>query len=135
MGLRSVNRRAALGRMLAVALGGALGALARVGVDMLTPANAWAAATLIVNVLGCAALAALSAYGARRSLAPLVQLFAGTGFCGSFTTLSTVLLLFTTLSTAGYLGYLLLSVVLCLAAVFLTHSLLDRHLAHRQERL
>lgn len=129
-----MSGRAQLSRLLAVALGGALGALARVGVDMLTPSNAWAASTLIVNVLGCIALAALSAYGARRSLAPVVQLFAGTGFCGSFTTLSTLLLLFTTLSTVGYLGYLLLSVVLCLAAVFLTHSLVDRYLARRQER-
>ena len=64
---------------------------------MLTPANVWAASTLIVNVLGCVALAALSAYAARRPLAPLLQLFAGTGFVGPFTTLSTVLLLFTSL--------------------------------------
>lgn len=127
--------RAQLSRLLAVALGGALGALARVGVDLLTPANAWAASTLIVNVLGCVVLAALSVYGARRRMAPLLQLFAGTGFCGSFTTLSTLLLLFTTLSTAGYIGYLLLSVVLCLAAVFTTHSLLERYLARTQERL
>lgn len=124
-----------LTRLLAVALGGALGTLARVGVDMLTPANAWAASTLIVNILGCVALAALSAYAGRRSLAPLLQLAAGTGFCGAFTTLSTILLLFTTLSTAGYVGYLLLSVVLCLAAVFITHSVLDRHLTRRQEPL
>lgn len=124
-----------LTRLLAVALGGALGTLARVCVDMLTPANAWAASTLIVNILGCVALAALSAYAGRRSLAPLLQLAAGTGFCGAFTTLSTILLLFTTLSTAGYVGYLLLSVVLCLAAVFITHSVLDRHLTRRQEPL
>lgn len=118
--------RAGLYRVAAVAAGGALGTAARVGLDLLMPANEWAASTLVVNVLGSAALAALSAYGAHRPLSVLLQLAAGTGFCGAFTTLSALLLLFTTLSTTGYFGYLLLTVVLCLAAVFITHALVDR---------
>ncbi|WP_404290395.1 CrcB family protein [Glutamicibacter arilaitensis] len=119
-------RRQTVYGLLAVAIGGALGAYARVVVDMLLPVGEWAFSTLLVNVLGCTALAGLSAYGARRPLAPLLQLVAGTGFCGAFTTLSTVLLLFTTMSAAGYFGYLLLTAASCLAAVFITHRVILR---------
>ncbi|PQZ97215.1 chromosome condensation protein [Arthrobacter sp. MYb224] len=126
LGSRTVIRRETVYRLFAVAIGGALGAYVRVGVDMLLPANEWAASTLLVNVLGSTALAGLSAYGARRPLNPLLQLAAGTGFCGAFTTLSTVLLLFTAMSATGYLGYLALTVALCLAAVFTTHRVILR---------
>lgn len=124
-----MSARAELGKLAMVAVGGALGTLARVGLDQLIPENNWALSTLIVNLLGTIALAALSTYAAHRPLHSLLQLAAGTGFCGAFTTLSTMLLLFTTMATAGYLGYLLLSVTLCLLAVFATHQVIFRSLS------
>lgn len=78
-----------------VALGGALGAVARFGVaEALPHANgevAWA--TFVVNIAGAFVLGCLLEAltrsgpdtGARRS----VRLLLGTGFCGAFTTYST----------------------------------------------
>lgn len=78
-----------------VALGGALGALARQGVGAALPHApgqlAWA--TFTVNVVGAFVLGALLEAltrsgpdeGRRRSL----RLLLGTGFCGAFTTYST----------------------------------------------
>lgn len=73
-----------------VALGGALGAVARWAVTTETPSHTgsfpWA--VFAINVLGSALLAALPAVAAvRRS--PGLAVFLGTGVLGGFTTMST----------------------------------------------
>lgn len=75
--------------MSAVALGGAIGACARVGVgEVLAGAETgfpWD--TLVVNLLGCALLALLPGVAAVRRH-PLLPPLLGTGALGGFTTLS-----------------------------------------------
>jgi CrcB protein len=72
---------------LAVALGGALGALARVIVDAALPVSmlgGFPISTLLVNLTGAFALAVLMA----RVHDPLVRAGVGTGMLGAWTTFS-----------------------------------------------
>ena len=66
---------------LAVAAGGAIGSCARYGVSLLLP-YPWA--TLLVNVLGSAAIGALAGQGVSGT----ARLFLVTGVLGGFTTFS-----------------------------------------------
>jgi len=78
-----------LGTFVAVVGAGALGALARAAVSRAVQAR-WprrGAGTLVVNVLGAAALGAWLGAGARLDGALLA--IVGTGFLGAFTTFST----------------------------------------------
>jgi CrcB protein len=70
-----------------VALGGALGSLARYGIAVLLPHGRGdlPVATLLVNVTGCFLLGVLVA---RRPDAPVLRPFLGTGVLGGFTTFS-----------------------------------------------
>lgn len=75
--------------VLAAALGGAVGALARWGVDTTWPAGTgfpWA--TLTINVTGSFLLALLPAFPAVRRR-PVLPVLLGTGMLGGWTTLST----------------------------------------------
>lgn len=79
------------GLLVVVAVGGALGALARYGLaDALpTPVDGLPVATLLTNLSGCFALGLLA--GARPSTspgAPWLRPFLGTGVLGGFTTFS-----------------------------------------------
>lgn len=83
---------------LAVALGGALGALLRWGVAVLAARGlashpTWSGfplGTVIVNVVGVFALAWLMAAGEVRGVgSPALRLFLGTGLLGALTTFST----------------------------------------------
>ena len=107
--------------VLAVALGGASGALLRHGVDVAVPVDErglpWP--TLLVNVTGSAALAALGAVpGFQRR--PLLRGFLGPGLLGGYTTLSAYAEQGRGLLAAGQawsaLGYLLGTLACCLAA-------------------
>ena len=71
---------------LAVALGGAVGSVARVGVDAALPATTggFPLSTLLVNLTGAFALAVLLA----RVRGPLVRAGVGTGLLGAWTTFS-----------------------------------------------
>lgn len=80
--------------ILAVALGGALGAVLRFGVGQLAlqrfgPGFPWG--TLIVNVVGCFFIGLLAQFAITRSfgVTPMVRIFATTGVLGGFTTFST----------------------------------------------
>ena len=112
--------------LLAIALGGALGALSRfgisAGVQTLWP-NAFALPTFIINLLGCLAIGIL--YGLwlnRPELSPVLQQGLMIGFLGAFTTFSAFSLDAWRLLENGQsllaLGYVLLSVCLCLTATW-----------------
>jgi CrcB protein len=110
--------------VLAVSLGGAVGALARWGVGAALPRapHGFPWATLIVNVTGCLALGALmvlllEAWPASRYARP----FLGVGLLGGYTTFSTYALEARDLLAAGHaftaLGYVGGSLLAGLVAV------------------
>ena len=77
----------------AVFLGGAAGALARVGLDRAFPAAAaqWPWVTFAINVSGCLALAYLATrLQERLPLSATGRPLLATGLCGTYTTFSTV---------------------------------------------
>ncbi|MBK4214922.1 fluoride efflux transporter CrcB [Paracoccus caeni] len=107
---------------LQVAIGGAVGSVARYGVYRLMPAgwSGFPVATLIVNVTGSfvmGLLAALLAHRGGQHLAPLLL----TGVLGGYTTFSAfsldALSLWERGQMVGASAYILVSVVLSLAAV------------------
>lgn len=92
---------------LAVAIGGAGGALARYALGLALPVTAgqipWA--TLVVNVVGSLILAVLAALTlAGRLENDTVRLLVGTGFCGALTTFSTFAVEAVTLARSGHTG-------------------------------
>jgi CrcB protein len=107
-------------RVAAVAVGGALGALGRVGLAEAWPATGWPWPTLLANVAGSLllgwAVVALPAVG--RSGVGLLAV--GTGFCGALTTFSAFQIELITLGRAGRpalaVGYAAVSLTLGLAA-------------------
>jgi CrcB protein len=75
-----------------VALGGAIGALARWGLAaaIQRPGLAFPLGTLVINVLGCLAIGVVMALVEERaSISPETRLFLAVGILGSFTTFST----------------------------------------------
>jgi fluoride exporter len=78
--------------VVAVAVGGALGALARWGIGLAwpTPHGGFPVATLLINVVGCLLMGVLVVHVAEvREAHPLVRPFLGVGALGGFTTFST----------------------------------------------
>lgn len=90
---RVLDPLAGQGAALAViAVGGALGALARYGVGLTLPhvPGSFPLATFLVNVVGCLLIGVLIVVITEWTRAhPLVRPFLGTGFLGGFTTFST----------------------------------------------
>jgi len=105
---------------LAVAVGGAIGALARAGVAALLPSAAgFPFATFSVNGLGSLAIGVCWAATSRWHIDPIVTAFLMTGLLGGFTTFSTFSLDSLQLLMDGHyataLAYMLLSVTVCIA--------------------
>lgn len=112
--------------LLWVAIGGALGSMARYGV------NVWSGRvfgtefpwhTLIVNVLGCFIMGALTGLMAQKlNVSQEVRAFLTTGILGGFTTFSAfsldVAFLVERKATLAAGAYVAASVLLSLAAVF-----------------
>jgi fluoride exporter len=76
---------------LGIAAGGALAALARLGLsELLAGPNrlSFPWSTLAANAAGCLMIGLLSGYAARRSLPPVLLEAVRTGFIGGFTTFS-----------------------------------------------
>jgi CrcB protein len=112
----------------AVALGGALGSLARfwlaAAIAVLTgPRLPWG--TLLINVLGSFVIglvAAVTLLPARVAMHPDVRVFLMVGICGGFTTFSAFSLQTLELLQSGAvgaaLGYMTGSLLLCVGAVW-----------------
>lgn len=114
------------GKMLiAVALGGALGAVARAAVvSWMTTVfgGAWPVGTLAVNVVGSLlAGVAVETLSGHAEWPPEWRMLIVTGFLGALTTFSTFALDTVILAERGEIlpavGYVLASVVVCIAAV------------------
>ncbi len=108
-----------------VGLGGAVGSVLRhlVSLIPLRHESGFPLVTLGINVLGAFVLGLIMALAGRSpSLDPRTLLFLKVGVCGGFTTFSTFALEAHTLLSGGKpftaLLYMLLSVVLCVLAVF-----------------
>ena len=107
--------------ILVIAIGGAVGSVVRYGVGRVVQTQAHAGfpvGTLVVNVLGCVLVGAISRYFLNNETHRLLQPALIVGFCGGFTTFSafsleTVGLLAggATLKAALYLGA---TVALCI---------------------
>lgn len=114
-------------QILAVAIGGAVGALARHGVstavvEALGPR--FPLGTLVVNVAGSFAMGWLFAlFTGRMDVSPELRLLVTTGLLGAFTTFSTFSIETLVLLQAGRwvagAANVLLSVALCLGAAWL----------------
>ncbi len=109
---------------LAVALGGALGALARWGVGAGMEARfgvAFPWGTLLVNLAGAFALGAVYGAATQVELSTEARAFVSVGFLGAFTTFSTfsyeAVALLQRGETTRAVGYLLASVAIGLLAV------------------
>jgi CrcB protein len=88
-----------LWNFLLVAVGGAVGSCARYGLNLALPrgvtpgvgALPWG--TLGANVLGCFCIGLFTEWaGSKFGMSPETRLLLTTGFCGGFTTLSTLML-------------------------------------------
>lgn len=117
---------------LAVGAGGFLGAILRylIGLAPIRESTAFPVNTLLVNVLGAFAIGCVTVFALQHADAdPRLVLFLKTGICGGFTTFSTFALETSDLMKNGMPGmallYVLLSVLLCIAAVFLAQMLFD----------
>ena len=115
-----------LRNMLFVALGGALGALARFGVANMVHAlwpSRFPFATLAINLSGSFAIGLLYVLIAERAVLHADwRSVAMVGFLGAYTTFSTFSLESVTLLEHGYagqaLGYMLASVLLCVGGAW-----------------
>lgn len=80
---------------LLVGLGGFVGSVARYGLAVwLNPlAGSWPLGTLAANTLGCLVIGMITGWsGAMGGLSESARLALAVGFCGGFTTLSTLML-------------------------------------------
>lgn len=120
-----------------VAVGGALGSVARYGLnvwlknwellqtvavhrDDRPTAVALPWGTLGANVLGCFLMGLFTEWaGSKAGMSPEARLFLTTGFCGGFTTLSTLMLEFTDFLRDREWGWAILYIGLSLVVPFL----------------
>lgn len=108
---------------LFVALGGALGAVCRYALSLVSVKADFPLMTFITNLLGAFIIGVIAGTAVRKNLSSKLVLFLKTGFCGGFTTFSTFSLeAFNLLQKGAYLTaglYVVLSLVLCVAGVAL----------------
>jgi fluoride exporter len=119
--------------LLAIAVGGALGALIRIGVVQALPSSAgrWPWATFAVNIAGALMLGYLvTRLQERMPVSALRRPLLGTGLCGALTTFSTVQIELLRMADRHAYGlaaaYLLASVIGGYFAVFASSALVRR---------
>lgn len=79
---------------LLVGVGGFAGSIARYGLSLTAQrlAVTWPGGTFAANVLGCLVIGVIAELAARsNAISPEVRLLLATGFCGGFTTMSTLI--------------------------------------------
>lgn len=79
---------------LLVGLGGFAGSVARYGLSVASQRYSmeWPIGTLAANVLGCLAIGVMAGLSARGdAVSPEIRLALATGFCGGFTTMSSMI--------------------------------------------
>lgn len=117
---------------LFVGIGGFIGSVCRylIGLIPLSPSNGFPVKTLVINIAGAFAIGLIAAAAAKNAdISPRIVLFLKTGICGGFTTFSTFALEISDLirggSWAAAAAYMLLSLILGVAAVFAAETLLS----------
>lgn len=134
---RTENRPHAWDLLLAVAVGGVLGAEARYGLSEAIPhtSGSFPWSTVAVNVAGCLLIGVLMAVLAEVQPHRLLRPFFGTGVLGGFTTYSTFAVdteaLIRERHPGEALGYVVVTLTFCLLAV-VAGSLAVRALAGRR---
>ncbi len=109
---------------IAVGFGGFIGAVLRYLISLIPTegGNSFPYKTLIINILGAFIIGIISATAQKYNIDPRLLLFLKVGLCGGFTTFSTFALETGDLLNSGNILsafiYVLMSVVLCVAAVF-----------------
>jgi CrcB protein len=120
---------------LIVAAGGAVGSMARYGVGVATQGwhNSFPLGTFIVNVVGSLVIGLVAGWLATNQNVEAhhqLRLLLAVGLCGGFTTFSSFSLETLTLLRGGQgmvaLGYIALSVLVCLGATALGYALTHR---------
>lgn len=117
---------------LFVGIGGFIGSVCRylIGLIPLSPSNGFPVKTLVINIAGAFAIGLIAAAAAKNAdISPRIVLLLKTGICGGFTTFSTFALEISDLirggSWAAAAAYMLLSLILGVAAVFAAETLLS----------
>lgn len=137
----SAPGRFAVNLLLLVALGGAVGALARYGVETLNPASTstddFPYGTFLANISGAFGLGLLLAVLDRVHSSWLVKPLVGTGFFGAYTTFSTFAVEIATRVKDEYYAvavlYAVTTLVVGLALAKVGHVLGQRVGVHRAE--
>lgn len=118
--------------LLLVGLGGSLGSMIRYGTSLLIRSKLFPFATLSVNIIGCFIIGLVFAMSIKEeSISDNWKLFLATGICGGFTTFSAFSLENLGLLQSGRIGiamiYIILSIVLGIAATFLGYLLIIKN--------
>jgi CrcB protein len=106
-----------------IALGGALGSLARAGLSLWLSSGRFPWGTISVNLAGSFLLGLVVAAAAFKAIDPPTAAFLGLGFCGAFTTFSTFSVETLALIERGALGMALLNLVSSVSGALICASL------------